>query len=137
MGVSKILKVAFILSVGMYTVVALMVAGPPDWSRPLLPERSGAAPLLGILAFVALSGWGAGMVVGRMAQAPQAFGPTQDHSPWPRTRFILAAALLESGAIAGLVLSMLGRDSRFAIAAAAVTAVLLLMTPAPEQAQGA
>lgn len=136
MDVTRILKFAFITSVVMYGVVAFMVAGPPDWSKPILPTGPSAAPLLGILAAMTFSGWGAGMAVGRMAEAPGALKETAPPNPWPRLRFILAAALLESGAIIGLVLSILNKDSRLAIAAAAVTAVLLAMTPASDAVQG-
>ncbi len=74
------------------------------------------------------------MVAGRMSAPPAGMAPGAGGAPWGRTRFILAAALIEAGAIFGLVLSVLAKDSRFAIAAAAVSAVLLLMTPASDGA---
>jgi F0F1-type ATP synthase membrane subunit c/vacuolar-type H+-ATPase subunit K len=135
MGVAKALKFSFIMSVVLYAVVAFVIAGPPDWSKPLLPEGPGVAPLVGILALLALGGWAAGMMIGRMTEAPPVLRQVAAQNPWLRIRLILAAALLESGAIAGLVLSILSKDSRFAVATSAVTAVLLLMTPASEKAQ--
>jgi F0F1-type ATP synthase membrane subunit c/vacuolar-type H+-ATPase subunit K len=136
MEIARILKFAFIMSLAIYGVVAWVVAGAPDWSRPVLPEVPGSAPLLVVLALMALSGWGAGIVLGRLSDAPGILQQNASRKPWPVTRFVLAAALLESGAIAGLVLSLLNKDSRFALGCSAVTAVLLLMTPASDGSRG-
>ena len=136
MDVAKFLKFAFIMSVVLYAVVAVAVAGAPGWSRPLVPENPGSAPILGILLFMSLAAWASGMVVGRMAEAPGALRRTESQSPWPRLRFTVAAALLESGALFGLVLSLLNRDSRFAIFTAAITIILLALTPASDDSKG-
>ncbi len=134
MDVNKIHKVAFLGSVVIYGVVAVLVVGAPQWNRGLIPEPPGNPALLGIFLFLSLSTWAAGIVAGRMAAPPAGMAQASAGNPWPRTRLILSAALIEAGAIFGLVLSILGKDSRFAIAAAAVSAVLLLMTPASDGA---
>lgn len=130
MSVPGILKAAFVVSVLIYGVIALLVVGAPDGSKPVLPEEPGAAAVVGALALLALAGWGAGTVVGRTSD------PRSDPAAAPQAqlipiRFILAIALLESGAVFGLVLSFLYKDSRFALAAAVISAILIAMTPTP------
>ena len=44
------------------------------------------------------------------------------------TRFFISAALLESGAILGLILSTIQKDSRYAIVSAGIAALLLFLT---------
>ncbi len=134
MDVSKILKFAFVTSVVIYGVVGVLLAGAPDWGRGLLPEPPASPALLGVFLFLSLATWAAGMVAGRISAPPAGMALGSGGAPWGRTRFILAAALIEAGAIFGLVLSALAKDSRFAIAAAAVSAVLLLVTPASDGA---
>ena len=48
MDVLKIIKYAFVVAALMYAVVAVTVAGPPDWNRPLLPERQDGPILCGV-----------------------------------------------------------------------------------------
>ena len=55
---------------------------------------------------------------------------------WPQTRLVIAAALIEAGAIFGLVLALLFKDSRPALLASGISAILLLMTPASGGDQG-
>jgi|WetSurMetagenome_2_1015567.scaffolds.fasta_scaffold01372_3 hypothetical protein len=132
----KILKYAFVVATLLYAFVAVRVAGPPDWSRPLLPERQDGPLLCGILLTLALVDWVGGYVVGHLAQAPAMFGPAAGFRSWPQTRLVIAAALIESGAIFGLVLALLFKDSRPALLASGVSAVLLLMAPASGGDQG-
>ena len=130
MGIARLLKAAFVVSVLIYGGVAVFVAGPPDWSLPTVPEAPGMAPLFSALTLSALGAWTAGMILGRRAQAPSLFrsGPR----PWPLQRFILAAALVEGGALLGLVLSLVLKDSRYGLAHAAVAAFLLVLLPVSE-----
>jgi F0F1-type ATP synthase membrane subunit c/vacuolar-type H+-ATPase subunit K len=132
----KILKYAFVVATLLYAVVAVMVAGPPDWSRPLLPERQDGPLLCGIFLTLALVDWVAGYVVGNRSAAPAMFSQAAGLRSWPQTRLVIAAALIESGAIFGLVLALLFKDSRPALLASGVSAVLLLMTPASGADQG-
>lgn len=136
MDMAKFLKFAFIMSVVLYGVVAVAVAGAPGWSRPLVSENPGSMPVLAILLFMSAAAWASGVAVGRMAEAPGALRRTASQSPWPRLRFTVAAALLESGALFGLVLSLLNHDSRFGILAAGVTIILLALTPATDDSKG-
>ena len=126
MGIARFLKAAFVISVLLYGAIAVFVAGPPDWSLPTVPEAP-AAPLFYALTLSALGAWAAGTILGRKTQAPSLFrsGPR----PWPLQRFVLAAALVEGGALLGLVLSLVLRDSRYGLAHAAVTAFLLALLP--------
>jgi hypothetical protein len=130
MGLAKFLKAAFVFSVLLYGGVALFVAGPPDWTRPAAPEAP-MAPLFYALTLCALGLWAAGVILGRREQAPSLFrsGPR----PWPLQRFILAAALVEGGALLGLVLSLVLKDSRYGLAHAVVAAILLILLPASEE----
>ena len=134
MDVNKTIKLAFVMSVVIYGVVGVFLAGAPDWNRGLIPGPPTSPALLGAFLLLSLSTWAAGMVAGRISVPPADMAPGSGGAPWGRPRFILAAALIEAGAIFGLVLSVLAKDSRFAIAAAAVSAVLLLLTPASDGA---
>lgn len=129
MDVLKIIKYAFVVATLLYAVVAISAVGKPDWSRPLLPDQPNAPLLYGILLTLALVDWVGGFVVGSLAEAPAALRNLPSRS-WPQTRLVIAAALLESGAIFGLVLAFLFKDSRGALVACGISAVLLLMTPA-------
>lgn len=136
MPVTKILKLAFVMSVVIYGLVAFLVIGAPDWSRPWVPEAPGMAPLTYALTALALAVWAVGFAFGRLQTPPAAFRAAQGPNPWPRMRFIMAAAFLEAGAIFGLVLAFVGRDSRPAILFAGVAAVLLLLLPTEEETKG-
>jgi F0F1-type ATP synthase membrane subunit c/vacuolar-type H+-ATPase subunit K len=136
MRVSSILKFAFVASVLVYGLVAFLIAGAPDWSRPVIPAQAGVAPLFFVFLAIALGNWVAGFVFGSRVALPAASQEAGARRPRPETRFIIAAALIEAGAICGLVLSILTKDSRPALFAAAVSAILLLMTPASEASPG-
>ncbi len=136
MPVVKILKLAFVMSALLYGVVAFLVIGPPDWSKPWVPEGPGMAPFTTILTALALLVWALGFAFGRMRNAPAAFRQVRGPNPWPRTRFIMAAAFIEAGAIFGLVLAFVGHDSRPGVLFAGVAAVLLLLLPTEEEATG-
>jgi F0F1-type ATP synthase membrane subunit c/vacuolar-type H+-ATPase subunit K len=125
-----ILKPAFVMSAVLYGLVAFLVIGPPDWSKPWVPEGPGIAPLTTILTALALVVWTAGFAFGRLKSPPAAFRQAQDPNSWPRMRFIMGAALIEAGAIFGLVLAFVGRDSRPGILFAGIAAALLLLLPA-------
>jgi hypothetical protein len=134
--VLKILKYAFVLASLLYAVVAVVLAGPPDWSRPLLPERPDGPLLFGIFLTLSLVDWAGGYVLGSRAQAPAMFSQVAGSRSWPQTRLVIAAALIEAGALFGLVLAFLFKDSRPALLASGISAVLLLMTPASSGDQG-
>ena len=128
MSIDRILKFSFVFSAVVYAVVAVAIAGAPNWGRPLIPEGP-TAPLFLVLLPAALAVWFAGFAFGRKQAPPAAMRQVASQNPWPRTRLIIAAALIESGALFGLVLSIVAKDSRPAIAASAVTAALLLLLP--------
>jgi F0F1-type ATP synthase membrane subunit c/vacuolar-type H+-ATPase subunit K len=128
MSVERVLKFSFVFSAVVYAVVAVALAGAPDWGRPLIPEGP-TAPLFFILLTAALAVWFAGFAFGRRQSPPAAMRQAAGQNPWSRTRLVIAAALIEAGALFGLVLSIVAKDSRPAIAAAAVTVVLLLILP--------
>lgn len=129
MDTTKILKLAFMGSVVIYGAVAVAILGAPDWSRPALPREPGAAPVFFVFVPLALAVWGAGSVLGRRATPPAALRQENSPAPWARVRFVMGAALVESGAIFGLVLAFVGKDSRPALLTAAVSAVLLFLLP--------
>ena len=140
MGVNRILKWAFVASVAVYAGVAVAVAGPPRWDSPWLPPDPTHRVLLFVLAFIGAGTWAAGWVVGHMKEPPvQSAHELVVRRPpiFGRQRFILAAALIEAGAIYGLVLSLVTKDSRYAIAFAVPALVLLLLTPTGGEGQGA
>lgn len=127
MQIAPWLKAAFVLSVILYATVAVLVAGAPAWDRPALPEGSPLLVPAAVLSALSLLLWAGGWRLGRLREAwgPFRGGPR----PWPLQRFILAAALVEGGALLGLVLAILLRDSRYGLAHAFVSALLLLFLP--------
>lgn len=140
MDVSRILRWAFVASVGAYVVVAIAVAGAPKWDAAWMPADPAHRTLLLILVFLGVGTWTAGWIVGRPRELPveSARGLAFQRPPaFARQRFVLAAALIEAGAIYGLVVSLVTKDSRYAIAFAVPAVVLLLMTPAGGEGQGA
>jgi F0F1-type ATP synthase membrane subunit c/vacuolar-type H+-ATPase subunit K len=134
--VLRIIKYAFVVAALMYAVVAVAVAGPPDWNRPLLPERQDGPILCGVLFTLAVADWAAGYALGRRAEAPAMLKQAPGLRSWPQTRLVIAAALIEAGAIFGLVLALLFKDSRPALLTSGISAILLLMTPASGGDQG-
>ncbi len=134
MDVLKLIKYAFVVAALLYGVVAVSAVGKPDWGRPILPDQPNAPLLYGILLTLALVDWVGGVVVGNLAEAPAALRNVPSRS-WPQTRLVIAAALIESGAIFGLVLAFLFKDSRVALVASVISAALLLMAPASGGAQ--
>ncbi|MGA9750378.1 MAG: hypothetical protein WBS54_01160 [Acidobacteriota bacterium] len=130
MDVIRVLKLAFLGSLVAYAVVAFALVGAPDWSLPLVPQE-GMAPLFFLLSSLAVVGWLLGLGVGRMNAPPPHLASAMS-GPWPKLRFVLAAALVESGALFGLVLTLLVKDSRYALLYAAVSAALVMMLPTRE-----
>ncbi len=129
MDVLKLIKFAFVVATLLYAVVAISAVGRPDWGRPLLPDQPNAPLFYGFLFTLALVDWVGGFLVGGLAEMPAALRNVPSRS-WPQTRLVIAAALVESGAIFGLVLAFLFKDSRVALVACGISAALLLMTPA-------
>jgi F0F1-type ATP synthase membrane subunit c/vacuolar-type H+-ATPase subunit K len=130
--VNRILKWAFVASVAVYGVVAVAVAGPPRWDSPWLPPDPMHRTLLFVLVFVGAGTWAAGWIVGRLKEPPvrSAHELVVRRPPiFGRQRFVLAAALIEAGAVYGLILSLLTRDSRYAIAFGVPALVLLILIP--------
>jgi F0F1-type ATP synthase membrane subunit c/vacuolar-type H+-ATPase subunit K len=139
MDVNQILKWAFVASVAVYAVVAMVVAGPPRWDSPWLPADPTHRVLLMVLVFIGAGTWTAGWIVGHIKEPPvrSAHELVVQRPPlFARQRFILAAALIEAGAIYGLVLSLVIKDSRYAIAFSVPAAVLLILTPVGENGLG-
>jgi len=124
MNVTRVLKPAFVFSVVIYAVVALIVLGTPRWDTPWIPEDSSRATLVLVFSAMAVMTWTAGLVFGR--RKPGSPGAGGDPA---QQRFIVAAAFVEAGAIFGLVLSFLNQDARYAILFAVPTALLILMLP--------
>ena len=84
------------------------------------------------LLLLCAAAFSAGWIVGHLKEPPvrSARELVVQRSPlFARQRFILAAALIEAGAIYGLVVSLVTKDSRYAIAFAVPALVLLLLTP--------
>lgn len=131
MKIALLLKAAFVFSVVLYAAVAVFVAGPPAWDRPAFPEGSPLAVPAVVLSALSLVLWAVGWLLARRREplGPFSSGPR----PWPLQRFILAAALVEGGAVLGLVLALLLRDARYALAHAFVSALLLIFLPGEEQ----
>lgn len=129
MDTTKILKLAFMGSVVLYGAVAFLILGAPDWSRPMVPREPGAVPAFLVFVPLALAVWAAGSLLGRRATPPSALRQESSPAPWARVRFVMGAALVESGAIFGFVLAFVGKDSRPALLTAAVSAVLLFVLP--------
>jgi hypothetical protein len=132
MPVNRILKIAFAVSVVIYGAVAVTVAGPPEWAKALDPGEGAMKTVLAALTVLAAADWVLGFRLARLPEPPGFFGSARPGPQWNRTRFIIAAALVESGALFGLVLSLVLKDSRFAIAFGAVTVVLLMLMPEGE-----
>lgn len=136
MSVNQILKMAFVLSVVIYSVVAIVVTGPPRWDSAWLPTDPAYKLLFGVLGFLAIGCWAAGWVIGHAEKAPRPSAePFMPEGPADSTRqrFVLAAALIEAGAIYGLVLSLLLKDARYAFLFGAPAAMLLLLTPVAQR----
>lgn len=132
MDVNRILKWAFVASVAVYGVVAVAVAGAPKWDSPWLPADPTHRALLFVLAFIGAGTWAAGWIVGHLKEPPvrSAHEMIVQRPPiFGRHRFVLAAALIEAGAIYGLVLSLLTRDSRYALVFAVPAFVLIALLP--------
>ena len=134
-GVARILRMALVLSVLFYPLVASLVLGPPKWQAPWVPSEQDKAILLIVLGIVALGNAALGWLVGNLRQPPRFMAAATDPADFAFRRFIIGLALIESGAIFGLVLSLITRDPRYAIVFAAPVAVLMLLVPGVERAR--
>ena len=128
-GVASILRMAFVLSMLLYPLVASLALGPPKWQAPWLPSDQDKATLVLVLGIVALVDAVAGWLVGSLRQPPRFLGAAQGPAAAGFVRFIIALAMIESGAILGLVLSFITRDPRYAIVFATPAVLLTLLVP--------
>lgn len=133
----RVVKWAFVFSVVIYGAVACTVIGAPKWDAPWLPADQGKQILLYVLLAMAIGSWAGGWMLGRR-QEPLIPEQTEAARPnaWLFQRFILAAALLEAGALYGLVYSFLSKDARYGLLFALPSAVLLVLTPTEGASDG-
>jgi hypothetical protein len=125
-----VMKIAFVAGVVAYAGVAVAVAGAPRWSAPWLPQQPPGSTLAILLPAAAFGAFALGFFLGRR---PGSSEPRpQGNQPWTVTRFVTGAASVESGALLMLALSILGKDSRWAILGAGPAAVILLLAPLSE-----
>jgi len=132
MDVNRFVKMAFVVSVFLYAVVAVALLGAPAWKAPWVPSEGPVAAMLMVVVPLAVVLWGLGWSVGRMKRPPGGTSGQGDSGAapaWPRTRFVLAAALVEAGALLGLAAAFVGKDSRYAVAFAVPTAIVLYLLP--------
>jgi len=128
-NVARILRMALVLSVLAYPLVASVVIGPPKWRAPWIPSAQDKATLLVVLSIVAFGNAGAGWFVGGLREPPRFLAATMNPAEFGFRRFIIGLALIESAAVFGLVLSLITRDSRYAIVFAAPAVILMLQVP--------
>jgi F0F1-type ATP synthase membrane subunit c/vacuolar-type H+-ATPase subunit K len=131
-GVARVLRMALLLSVLVYALLASLVLGPPKWRAPWIPSDQDKAILLVVLGIMALGEFVAGWLVGSLRRPPRFMAATADPAAFGLVRFIIGLALIESGAIFGLVLSFLTRDARYAIVFAAPAVLLMIWVPGVE-----
>jgi hypothetical protein len=131
--VARILRLALVLSVLVYPLVASIVLGPPKWREPWIPADQGQAILLAVLGIMALVDFAAGWLVGSLRQPPRFMAATADPAAFGFVRFLIGLALIESGVIFGLALSFITRDPRYVIALAVPAVLLMLQVPGVEQ----
>jgi len=132
-GVAPILRMALVLSGLFYPLVASLALGPPKWQAPWSPPEQDKATLLMVLGVVALGNFAAGWLVGSLRQPPRFMAAAADPAAFGFLRFIVGLALIESGAIIGLVLSFIMRDPRYAIVLAVPAVLLILLLPGVER----
>jgi hypothetical protein len=131
-GVVRILRMALVLSVVFYPVAAGLALGSPSWRSPWIPAEQDKALMLVVLGILALGDAVAGWLVGNLRRPPRFMAATADPATFGFTRFIVGMALIESGALFGLVLSFLTRDARYAIVFAIPAVLLMLLVPGVE-----
>ena len=132
-AVAPILRMAFVLSGLLYPLVSSLVLGPPKWQAPWSPSEQDKATLLMVLGIVALGNLGAGWLVGNLRQPPRFMAVAPAPATFGFLRFIVGLALIESGAVIGLVLSFILRDARYAIVLAVPAVLLILLVPGVER----
>jgi hypothetical protein len=132
-GVARVLRMALVLSVLLYPVVAVVTLGPPAWQTPWLPSERDKAIMVMALGILGLGDAFAGWLVGSLRQPPRFMAATTDPAAFGFVRFVVGLALIESGAIFGLVLSFLTHDARYAIVFAAPAVLLMLLLPGVER----
>jgi len=132
-AVAATIRMAWVFSALLYPLVASIVLGPPKWQAPWSPPEQGKATLLMVLSIVALGTFVAGWLVGSLHQPPRSMAATTSPATFGFLRFIVGLALIESGAIIGLVLSFILRDPRYAIVLAVPAVLLILLVPGVEK----
>jgi hypothetical protein len=128
-GVARILRLALVLSLLVYPLVASLVLGPPKWRAPWIPSEQDKAIPLVALGILALGEFVAGWLIGSLRRPPRFMTATADPAAFGFLRFIIALALIESGAIFGLVGSFITQDPRYAITFAVPAVLLMLQVP--------
>jgi hypothetical protein len=122
-----ILKLAFVMAVLLYAGVSVAVLGAPSMDAALIPEGPPGSILALVMPPVALGLLVAGAVLGR--RTPPEREPEVGWARWGVLRFVVAAALVEAGAILALALAFVVRDARWAILGAVPAAVLIALLP--------
>jgi len=130
----RILQVALASSVVVYVVIGFATQGAPDWARPWVPEDQQQTLLLAVLLGMAAIDMAGGYLLGGLQKLPGFLGAPSEGSPRPGTnprltQFILALALIESGALFGLVYTFIRQDARYVLVAAVPAIALILLVP--------
>lgn len=125
----RVIKAAMIVAVLAYGAIGLVLAGKPDWSKPIIPEGS-AATLVLALGAAMMAAWAVGVTLGVRLVRPGQREGAGGAPPCARRLFIASLGLLEAGALMGLAMAVLSKDVRYALGAAVISAVLIARVPA-------
>ncbi len=76
---------------------------------------------------MALGDWVAGWLIGSLNHPPRFMGASGNPAGFAFVRFMAAVALMEAGAIMGLMLTFMTHDARYAVAFATPAFLLMLL----------